>query len=140
MNSDNPNPDPPLFSGSTLHLQAQKVQPKINQISFTCCKQNHPSNKYSVVTDVQARKQILINKTICFNCLRVGHVVKNCNKPQKCYICQGKHHISICNSKIQNPKSNDSINPSKNVPAKDIPQQTPEQETEEASVNQIFHR
>ena len=105
LNSVNPNPALPLFSGSTLHLQAQKGQPKTNQISCTYCKQNHPSNKCSVVTDVQARKQILINKTRCFNCLRVGHVVKNCTKPEKCYICQVKHHISICNLKIQNPKS-----------------------------------
>ena len=62
----------------------------------------------------------------CFNSLRVGHVVKNCTKPQKCYICQGKHHISICNSKIQNPTANDSRNPLKNVAPKGIPQQTPE--------------
>ena len=32
-NKLNPNPDPPLFSGSTLHLQAQKGKPKTNQIS-----------------------------------------------------------------------------------------------------------
>ena len=74
-------PDLPLFSGSTLHRQAQTGQPKTNQISCTYCKQNHPSNKCSVVTDVQARKQILFNKTRCFNCLPVGHVVKNCTKP-----------------------------------------------------------
>ena len=60
------------------------------------------------------------------------------SKPQKCHICQAKHHISICNSKIQNPKSNDSRNPSKNVPPKGIPHQTPEQEMEEASVNQVI--
>ena len=137
-NSDNPDPDPPLFSGSTLHLQAQKGQPKTNQILCTYCKQNHPSNKCSFVTDIQAREQILISKTRCFNCLPVGHVIKNCTKPQKCYICQGKHHISICNSKIQNPKANDSRNPVKYVPLKGIPQQTPEQETEEASVNQVI--
>ena len=47
-------PDLPLFSGSTLHRQAQTGQPKTNQISCTYCKQNHPSNKCSVVTDVQA--------------------------------------------------------------------------------------
>ena len=138
LNSENRDPDPPLFSGSTLHLQAQKEQPKTNQILCTYCKQNHPSNKCSVVTDIQAREQILISKTRCFNCLPVGHVIKNCTKPQKCYICQGKHHISICNSKIQNPKANDSRNPVKYVPLKGIPQQTPEQETEEASVNQVI--
>ena len=38
LNSDNPNPVPPSFSGSTLHLQAQKGQPKTNQISCTYCK------------------------------------------------------------------------------------------------------
>ena len=74
----------------------------------------------------------------CFNSLRVGHVVKNCTKPQKCYICQGKHHISICNSKIQNAKSNDSRSPPKNVTPKGIPQQTPEQEADKASVNQVI--
>ena len=30
LNSDNPNPAPPLFSGSTLHLQTQKGQRKTN--------------------------------------------------------------------------------------------------------------
>ena len=102
LNSDNPNPASPFFSGFILHLQALKGQPKTNKISCVYGKQNHPSNKCSVVTDAQARKQILINKTTCFNCFRVGHVVKNCTKPQKCYVCQDKHHISICNSKIQN--------------------------------------
>ena len=89
---------------NTLHLQAQNGKPKTSQISRTYCKENHTSNKCSVVTDVQARKQILINKTRCFNCLRVGRFVQNCTKPHKCCICQGKHHISICNSqsKIQN--------------------------------------
>ena len=28
LNSDNPNPAPPLFSGSALHIQAQKGQTK----------------------------------------------------------------------------------------------------------------
>ena len=97
LNSDNSNPHPALFSGSTLHLQAQKRHPKTNQFSCTFCKQNHPGNIISVVTDAQPRKQILINKIGCFNCLRVGYVVKNCTKPQKCYICQDKHHISLCN-------------------------------------------
>ena len=60
--SDNANPDPPLFSGSTLHLQAQKGQPKTTQIQCTYCKQDHPSNKCSAVTHVQARKQILLTK------------------------------------------------------------------------------
>ena len=123
LNSDNPNPAPPLFFGSTLHIEAKKGQTKTNQISCTYCKQSHPCNKCSVVTDIQARKQILINKT---------------SKPQKCYICQGKHHISICNSKIKNPISNDSKNPPKKVPPKGIPQQTPERETEDASVNQVI--
>ena len=116
----------------------KKGSQRKNPISRTYCKQYHPRNKCSVVADVQAWKQILISKTKCFNCLRVGHVVENCTKPQKCYNFQGKHHISICCSNIQNPKSNDSRNLPKNVLPKGIPQQTPEQETEEASVNQVI--
>ena len=45
LNSDSPNPAPPLFSGSALHLQAQKGQPKTKQMSCTYCNQNLPSNK-----------------------------------------------------------------------------------------------
>ena len=37
LNSDNRNPALPLFFVSTLHLQAQKGQPKTNQISCTYC-------------------------------------------------------------------------------------------------------
>ena len=39
LNSDNLNPAPTLFPGCTLHLKAQKGQPKTNQILCTHCKQ-----------------------------------------------------------------------------------------------------
>ena len=135
LNSDNLIFEPPLFSGSSLHLQAQKGSQK--QIRFHVLIVNKTTQAINVQLLPMSK---LENKFLsrCFNSLRVGHVVKNCTKPQKCYICQGKHHMSICNSKIQNPKSNDSRNPPKNVTPKGIPQQTPEQEADKASVNQVI--
>ena len=68
--------------------------PKV--ISCTYCKRNHPSSKCNVVTEVQARKNILRNKSRCFVCLRSGHVGRNCKSKLKCHRCNGRHHISIC--------------------------------------------
>ena len=82
------------FSASSLHSGTYKAP-----CSF--CKMEHPSNKCDVVTHLSARKAILQEKQKCFNCLRTGHIVKNCSANSKCYLCDGKHHISICGKKAR---------------------------------------
>ena len=41
-------------------------------------------------------KQILRSSGCCFNCLRKGHIGRNCRSQSKCQKCKGRHHTSIC--------------------------------------------
>ena len=79
---------------------------------------NHSSNSCHIVTEISTRKEVLKNKNRCFNCLAFGHTVKNCTKKSKCFTCNEKHHISICEKKLNKSKHNP-INPSLNGP--DVP-------------------
>ena len=66
--------------------------------SPTCCycQQAHSSTECSAVTNVGARRQILRTSGRCFNCLRKGHLSRNCRSPRRCQRCNGRHHSSIC--------------------------------------------
>ena len=59
----------------------------------------HPSNRCHVITNIQPRKIFLRNKSKYFNCLRVGHISKNCLQNSSCYSCGLKYHISMCDKK-----------------------------------------
>ena len=65
---------------------------------ITCCycQKPHPSVSCTSVTSVSARKQILKTSGRCFNCLRKGHVGRNCRSSGRCQRCKGRHHTSIC--------------------------------------------
>ena len=64
----------------------------------TCCycQQSHPSADCTSVPSVNARRQILRTSGRCFNCLRKGHLVRNCRSPRRCQKCSSRHHSSIC--------------------------------------------
>ena len=79
------------FTGSTLYSGRGNVT-----ITCTYCRRDHPSAKCNAITDVKARKAILRNKAKCFVCLKSGHLAKNCHSRIKCYKCNNRHHISIC--------------------------------------------
>ena len=59
------------------------------------CQQAHLSGTCKVVTQVDARKQILRKSGRCFSCLRRGHLSRECTK-SRCSKCGGKHHFTIC--------------------------------------------
>ena len=60
------------------------------------------------MTDVFARKKILQDKSKRYNCLKTGNSVKNCTSQHRCFACKRKHHISICESKINPVKKDNS--------------------------------
>ena len=60
------------------------------------CHQSHQSNLCQMVTQPQARKQLLLKAGRCFNCLRQGHMTRNCRSRARCTKCGEKHHVSIC--------------------------------------------
>ena len=65
-------------------------------VSCTYCKRNHTTSKCDVITDVPARKAILRKKARCFVCLKAAHIARQCTSTARCFKCNGRHHISIC--------------------------------------------
>lgn len=41
----------------------------------------------------------------CFNCLRKGHMGKQCRSQEKCSKCKGKHHTALCREGAAGTKS-----------------------------------
>ena len=69
-----------------------------NNSSIACsfCSQPHPSSDCGSVTDVGERKRILVKAGRCYNCLKKGHIGRDCRSPSKFSNCGGRHHLSIC--------------------------------------------
>jgi len=57
------------------------------------------------LSTLEARKEKL--KECCFNCLKSGHVLKDCKVDRACAHCgkKGSHHRSLCNTLFQQPPS-----------------------------------
>lgn len=60
------------------------------------CRQAHSSDTCRIVTQVDARKEILRKSGRCFICLRRGHIGRECRSRSKCSKCCGRHHFTIC--------------------------------------------
>ena len=69
-----------------------------NPSTFTCCycQQGHPARDCKVVTQPEARKQILCKSGRCFVCTRTGHLGRECRSKSRCNKCSRRHHVSIC--------------------------------------------
>ena len=63
------------------------------------CEGNHWSDKCNVVTDVQARKDMLKKANRCFMCLKTDHISRNCQKTKPCFYCKKLHNSAICSEK-----------------------------------------
>ena len=82
-----PTRDPPTAAA----LMSSDTRP-------TCsfCEHPHPSSLCKIVTNPEARKQILRRTGRCFVCLRKNHISRQCRSSLKCLDCNGRHHSSIC--------------------------------------------
>ncbi len=63
------------------------------------CQQGHPANDCKVVTRVEDRRQKLRNFGRCFNCLKKGHIGRECRASAGCSRCRGRHHTSLCSKR-----------------------------------------
>ena len=61
-----------------------------------CSSADHKSVDCTQVLTVQARKEKLQTKGLCFNCTGGKHRAAKCSS-RGCHKCGGKHHTSICN-------------------------------------------
>ena len=71
------------------------------------CPSKHWPDKCNVITDKKERKQILIKKGLCFKCGE-SHLVRDCTK-RGCFICQGNHHASLHEERIQRAEASLSV-------------------------------
>ena len=76
-------------------------------ISCVYCDQNHQSASCRMVTDAETRKQRLRRTGRCFICLKRFHMGRNCRSGLKCPNCNGRHHVSICQSLKEEGKPSD---------------------------------
>ena len=76
--------------------------PKLKQGNvFFCKNEDHYIDQCKIVTGVNSRKEILSKGRCRFNCLKPGHIKKNCKAKVKCYRCraEGSHHTVFLFSK-----------------------------------------
>ena len=68
-------------------------------IKCAFCKQGHFSDKCTVVSDVNARLEIVRNNRLCYRCLNSMHGIRDCRSKAECYKCRSvRHHTAICNT------------------------------------------
>lgn len=92
--------DPPIASALTSTLRSP--------LTCTFCKQSHvSSDKCQTVTDVQARREILRKAGRCYVWLKKHHRSRDWPSQNKYFKCNGRHHISICNSHTPLPRPSD---------------------------------
>ena len=62
------------------------------------CKEEHYSDKYFKVKNVDDRREILKRNRYCFKCMNLGHSKANCKSRVKCFKCQsfGHHTAQHC--------------------------------------------
>ena len=67
------------------------------KINCTYCHKSHPSVRCNVITDVKAKKSLLLKQGRCFICLKKSHIAPDCQNTTRCFKCQGQnHHASVC--------------------------------------------
>ena len=70
-----------------------------NQRVLKCafCDQQHYHDKCKVVTNLEARKEIISKNKLCYKCLYPGHNRRDCRSKSKCYRCKAYgHNTAIC--------------------------------------------
>ena len=60
------------------------------------CLKNHPHEDCTGVTDPKTRKNVARKFGRCFICLSKCHRASNCRNKSKCSVCNGSHHVALC--------------------------------------------
>ncbi|XP_068201656.1 uncharacterized protein [Palaemon carinicauda] len=86
------------------------------------CNEQHLPHECRRVTDVAARRRILLKKGLCFNCINPGHRSDKCPVPNSCKNCSGNHNTAICDG--YNPRKQLQSVPSTSAPSNSSSQST----------------
>ncbi|XP_064112036.1 uncharacterized protein LOC135219307 [Macrobrachium nipponense] len=77
------------------------VRPKTKPMQNNSCpyyNERHPPHGCRRVSDMAARRRILLRKGLCFNCLQSGHRSDRCSNPNSCKNCGNNHNTTICDN------------------------------------------
>ena len=83
--------NPPLSNptASALLTQNSSIQCVYNN-------EDHYSASVKRVTGCKECKEILLQSSRCFNCLKTNHKSQKCDSHKTCHHCHRKNHQSIC--------------------------------------------
>eukprot|EP00112_Aurelia_sp_Birch-Aquarium-sp1_P000701 Seg1067.14 transcript_id=Seg1067.14/GoldUCD/mRNA.D3Y31 product="hypothetical protein" protein_id=Seg1067.14/GoldUCD/D3Y31 len=84
-------------TGSALLTRGEKLD-------CAYCRGEHSHEKCKKVQDINERKALIRKYGRCFKCMKKNHRAKECLSGQKCKVCQGGHHTSICEKEKGNGK------------------------------------
>ena len=71
---------------------------------------DHWSDKCRIVSDVQARKDLLKKGNHYFMCLKTDHISRNYQKTKPCFYCKKLDNSAICSEKTSSVNSKVSTN------------------------------
>ncbi|XP_048846374.1 uncharacterized protein LOC125717469 [Brienomyrus brachyistius] len=100
-----PNPHNLNALGNSAQDNPSGIQNK-GQIKCVCCQKNHfiyKCDKFATMPRDEKKRFVIDNK-MCFACLRVGHVSKNCKKKATCNICRQCHPTPLHEERPQGRK------------------------------------
>ena len=72
-------------------------KPKAFKCFFASCNERHSlmqCEKFKTAS-MKYRKDFVKKSSLCFNCLRKGHVINDCSSKSRCKQCDGKHHTLL---------------------------------------------
>ena len=84
---------PPFLRDKSFQAQQKDQQVRV---CVYCEKPDHSSVDCKTVASIDARKRLLSNKRLCFNCTGTRHKAAECKSRALCQCCQRRHHTSIC--------------------------------------------
>ena len=97
MNQDHFNSkSPPKRNGTKSDFYHAKDGERKERVCVYCEDSNHSSKDCSKVSTVSARKKLLAERKLCFNCTGIKHRASDCKSNTNCQNCNKKHHTSIC--------------------------------------------
>ena len=114
-----------LLANASKHKEHERgLNPRSKQLSSfpkprpcVFCKGSHKPNDCKKVSDPAARKLIVSQANLCFNCLN-NHRVSQCKSKNRCRQCHQKHHTSLCLD-IKKPNEQHELNAQKDIKDKD---------------------
>jgi len=88
---------------STEVLAANSQRSEVQQVSLPCifCKGTHFNDMCDKFPSLDEKRRSLSQQERCFICLKVGHMLKNCQKKSCCYCSRrGSHNRCLCPQKF----------------------------------------